>query len=55
VRKRKWAGVAHAGERREEKELGWAKALGCFLSSFFSFFFFFTLTIQTKPFGFKQI
>jgi hypothetical protein len=62
-RKRKWAGLAHAGVRgkgprrrgREGEgsgELGWAKEVGCsLLFPFLSFFF--TLTIQTKPFEFK--
>jgi hypothetical protein len=70
VRKRKWAGVAHAGKRgergpeRRERKGKWAglrEALGWFPSLFFSFLFSNLTPNQTNliefkiPFEFKPI
>jgi hypothetical protein len=58
ARGRKWARgrEAREGERERGSWAGPRERLGCLLLFLLpSLFFFFTLTIQTKPFEFKQI
>jgi hypothetical protein len=58
-REKGWAGVAHAGVRRGKGKgkarPGWVGLPSSFLPFSSFLFLFYTQTIQTKPFEFKQI